>query len=180
MIGIRIVAITACFGGALILPALAADNTPLNVKPGLWEITSDGQSAGAPPIPPAVLAQMTPEQRTKFEAAIQHAMGPQHRVDKRCVTEADIKTGFEQLEKMNKGNCTDKVMSSTSTLRAGRFTCTGPESAAGTYRFEARSPETVVGNVDMTLSNGGKTMETKVATLAHWLGADCGSVKPMN
>lgn len=176
---IRIVSLAVWFSIAAVFPALAADNTPLNVKPGLWEITSDSQSSGAPPIPPEVLAQMSPDQRAKLEAVMQHAMGPQHRVAKRCVTQADIKTGFEKLENMGNGSCTHKVISSTSTLRAGSFTCTGRENTAGTYRFEARNPEMVVGNMDMTLSNSGKIMETKVATSARWLGADCGSVKPM-
>ncbi len=180
MIGIRIVSITVSCSIAAALAAFAADNTPLDVKPGMWEITSDSQSSGAPPIPPDLLAQISPEQRTRVEAALQHAMGPQHHVLKRCVTQADIDRGFEKTENIGNGNCTHKVVSSTSTVRAGSFACIGRENASGTYRFEARDPETVIGNVDMTVSNDGKTMATTVATRAHWLGADCGTVKPMN
>jgi len=40
----------------------AADDTPLKIKPGLWEITSQSQSHGMPSIPPEALAHMTPQQ----------------------------------------------------------------------------------------------------------------------
>ncbi len=178
MLGTRVVSLTLSLGIAVTLPALAADNTPLKVKPGLWEMTSDSERTGAPPIPPEVLAKMSPEQRAKFEAAMQQSTGPRHRVVKHCVTQADIDKGFEEMERMGHGKCTQNVTSSTSTLRAGTFNCAGPENASGTYRFEVRSPESVVGNWDVTMSNGGKTMNMKNALQGKWLGADCGDVKP--
>lgn len=165
------------------LPALAADNTPLKVKPGLWEMTSDSEHSGAPPIPPEALAKMSPEQREKLESAMKGAMAPQHRVDKHCVTQADIDKGFDRMDQMGRGKCTQNVTSSTATLRQGSFTCAGaggPGSSSGTYRFEARNPESVVGTWDMTMSNGGNTMKMKSAMQGKWLGADCGDVKPRN
>ena len=178
MPGIRVVSLTLCLGVAAALPALAADNTPLKVKPGLWEMTSDSERSGAPPIPPEALARMSPEQRAKFEAALQQSMGPKHRVAKHCVTQANIDKGFEKMEHMGGDNCTQTVTSSTSTLRAGSFACTGREAASGTYRFEARNPESVAANWDVTMSNGGKDMKMKSVMQGKWLGSDCGSVKP--
>lgn len=63
MLGMRVVSLTLCVGFIAALPAPAADNTPLKVKPGLWEMTSDSERSGAPPIPPEALAKMSPEQR---------------------------------------------------------------------------------------------------------------------
>jgi hypothetical protein len=178
MLSKRLVLLTYCLGTAAALPALAADNTPLNVKPGLWEMTSDSEHSGTPPIPPEALATLTPEQRAKLEAAMQQSMGPQHRVMKHCVTQADIDKGFGEIEQMGHGKCTQKVASSTSTLRAGTFSCTGAETMSGTYRFEAPSPEAMVAHWDMTMSNGDKSMQMKSVTQGKWLGADCGDLKP--
>jgi hypothetical protein len=94
------------------------------------------------------------------------------------VTQADIDKGFERMEHMSGADCAQNVASSTSTLRAGSFTCSGRENASGTYRFEARSPESVVANWNVTVSNGGNALNTKSTMQGKWLGADCGSVKP--
>ena len=48
----------------------AADKPkPLNLKLGLWEATSLISMSGAPPIPPEMLAKMTPAQRAKSKSA---------------------------------------------------------------------------------------------------------------
>src|SRR5579883_698001 len=86
----RVLWFTLSLGLAAALPALAADNTPLKVKPGLWEMTSDSERSGTPPIPQQMLDKMSPEQRSKFEAAIQQSMGPRHRVMKHCVTQGNV------------------------------------------------------------------------------------------
>jgi len=52
MLGMRVASLGLCLGVASLVPALAADNTPLKVKPGLWEMTSDSERSGMPPIPP--------------------------------------------------------------------------------------------------------------------------------
>lgn len=178
MIRAVIVSIGICFGIATTLPALAADNTPLNVKAGLWEVTSDGSQSGAPPIPPEALARLSPEQRAQFEAAMRQSAGPHHQVSKRCVTQADIAKSFEKMGQMDGGRCTQNVSSSTATLRAGTFSCTGRENASGTYRIEARSRESVIANWNATISNGGKEMKITNTAQGKWLSADCGSVKP--
>ena len=46
----------------------AADRyQPLDVKTGLWEVTTTVSTSGQMPIPPDLLAKLTPEQRAKFE-----------------------------------------------------------------------------------------------------------------
>ncbi len=178
MPSMRTLFIGMCLSAGALSPARAADNPPLDVKPGLWEMTSDSERSGKLPLPPEALARMTPEQRAKLEAAMQGSMGPRHRVVKRCVTQADIDKGFEEMERIGHGRCTQNVASSTPTLREGSFSCAAPQNASGHYRFEARSPEAVVGNWEVTVNGGDNAMNVKVAMHGKWLGSDCGSVKP--
>jgi hypothetical protein len=174
----RILAVAIALGIVAALPARADDNTPLAVKPGLWEMTSDIQHSGAPPIPPEVLAKMSAEQRQKVEQAMQGAMAPQHRVDKHCVSAEDIKNGFDRMERMSRGQCTRKVTTSSATLHEGTFACAGQGgNSSGSYRFEAKSPDSVVASWNMTMSSGANTMTMKSDMQGKWLGADCGGVK---
>ena len=160
------------------LPARADDKTPLAVKPGLWEMTSDMQHTGAPPIPPEVMAKMSPEQRQKMEQAMQGAMAPQHRVDKHCVTAEDIKKGFDRMDQMSHGQCTQKVTTSSTTVHEGTFACSSQGgNSTGSYRFEAKSPQSVVANWNMTMTRGANTMTMKNDMQGKWLAADCGDVK---
>ena len=160
------------------LPARADDNTPLAVKPGLWEMTSDMQHSGAPPIPPEALAKMSPEQRQKLEQAMQGAMAPRHRVDKRCVTAEDIKKGFDRMDRMGHGQCKQNVTTNSTTLHEGTFACSGRDgNSSGSYRFEAKSPDSVVANWSMTMTSGANTMTMKNDMHGKWLAADCGDVK---
>ena len=176
MLSMRVASLVLWLGVGSLVPALAADDTPLKVKPGLWELTSDTERSGAPPIPAEVLAKMSPDQRTKLEAAMKGAMGPQHRVDKRCVSQEQIDRGFAP-EKMS-GHCTQKVMSSSATAREGSFQCSGPNDASGTYRIQASSPESVVADWNMTMTHGGSAMTMKSNMQGKWLSADCGGVAP--
>jgi len=176
MLGKPVLSLALCLGCAAVLPVLAADKVPLNAKPGLWEVTIDTERNGALPIPPEALARLTPEQRQKFEAQMEQSMGPRHRVTRRCVTQEQIDK-LDDMDQMGK-NCRRTVTSSSSTLYAGSFTCSGQANASGTYRFEAKNPTSVTGNMNMTMSNGGKSMATKSTFSGKWVAADCGSVKP--
>ncbi len=160
---------------AAIVPALAADNTPFKVKPGLWEVNAEIERSGVPPIPPEALARLTPEQRAKLD---QQPTGPRHSVYKRCLTQADVDKGFEPMTGMENAKCARTVTADTPTLRAGRLACSGEMTGGGNYRFEAPTPESMVGNWDVTMSRGDRTMTMKGTMQGKWLGSDCGDVKP--
>jgi hypothetical protein len=181
MRGLRIAFIALCVTAGAPLSVMAAD-APLAVKPGLWEITSEGQNSGAPAIPPEVLAQMAPELRAQIEARIKEAMAKQsqRRVDKRCVSQQDIDQGFDKIGKMSRGQCTETVISSSPTRREGRVQCTGAGNTSGTYRLQAPNPETIAGTWDMTMGDAGHPMTMKSNMQGKWLGADCGDLKPGN
>jgi hypothetical protein len=164
-------------GGAF---AAQAEPISLNVRPGLWEMTTTGQATGAPPIPADLLASMPPDRRAKFEAAMAATMARSAAAHtyKQCVTAENLAQGFDLNEK-SKGmhECKPVVVSSTASVMEVREECTGRENVSGTFRFEAASPETMNGTIDMAMSDGVHTMNIKRVIHAKWLGADCGNVK---
>src|SRR5256885_17186130 len=84
--------------GAILLAHAAGPS--LDVKTGLWEITSTGATTGAPPVPPQALAQMTPEQRAKMQSAMQAAISRnnQPHISKSCITQKQPEKGPNMAE----------------------------------------------------------------------------------
>ena len=99
-----------------VMLAHAADPA-LDVKTGLWELTSTGTMSGAPPIPQEALARMTPEQRAKMESAMQEAIGRnnQPHVSKSCITQKQLEKAPNFAEQQNK-SCKQTVVSRTTSL----------------------------------------------------------------
>lgn len=180
MRGVAVIAIGVCLSTGTALIAMAADNPPFNVKPGLWEFTIKGESGGTPSIPPEALSQMTPEQRARMEAMMKGAMAKaaEPHTRQQCVTQQDIDKGFDKFDDKTQGRCTRTVTSRTSTLVEGRVQCTAPNNASGSYRFEAPNPQSVIGRWDMAMGDAGHGMRMKQEMQGKWLSADCGSVKP--
>src|ERR1700761_2127321 len=96
-------------GAAVITAAVAAT---LDVKPGLWEVTSQGEASGMPPIPPQALAQMSPEQRAQAMAAMQGAMKRmnQPNVTRSCITQKMLDRGLD-FQHPNNETCKQTVVS---------------------------------------------------------------------
>ena len=169
------IGITAMSAGLGTL-ALAAT---LDVKTGLWEVTSEGQSSGMPPIPAEALARMTPQQRAQFEASMQQSMAQmnQRQVGRSCVTEKTLQRGMDFSEHQ-RAQCKRTVLTSTSSVMEVREECTGDQQMTGTFRFEAADRQTMHGTIDMTMTDGTHQMTMHRTMQGVWLGADCGSVAP--
>src|SRR5690348_6570180 len=106
----------ALIGGALLTVASVAwGAATLDVKTGLWEMTSVGETSGRPPIPAEVLAKMTPEQRAKIEQQMAAGMAAanQPHVRKECITQKALERG---LNFENRPNCKTTVLNSTPRL----------------------------------------------------------------
>lgn len=181
----RILALCAGLGAgaACVGQSLADETVTLAIKPGLWEMTTQSQNSGTPPIPPEALANMTPDQRQKFEAAMAAHMAKQKEphVYKHCVTEDQLKRGFT-LDKPEK-DCKKTVKSNTGKVLEVHVECTGgdpakPEHTAGDFYFEAVDSATMAGKTDMTISRGAQSMNIKTDMHGKWLAADCGDLKP--
>ena len=167
-----------CVSNILIFPSYAAAAT-LNLKPGLWEMTWSGQTSGAPPIPPDVLAQMPPERRAKLEAAMAanaNRTSAPH-ANKQYITEKGLQRGLNVEENKTESSCQRTVVSNTASFMDMRQDCSGRQKTSGTFHFEAASPETMTGTINMTITDGVRTMTVKRVVNGKWLAADCGNLK---
>lgn len=159
--------------------ALQSDSTmqPLNVKPGLWEVsvTMNGLPA-MPAIPDSVLAQMPADQRAKVEAM----MKGQPTTTKSCVTKDKLEKSeaFRNAPK----SCSYTMVSSTSNKLEMKIECTqNAVKMTGNLVVEAVDSEHIKGSMRMdasgaNTSQGGNAMNVNTTFTEKWLGADCGDV----
>jgi hypothetical protein len=163
---------------ALVAAAAAtamAQVSSLNVKLGLWEITSKSQSSGAPAID---TSKMTPEQRARIEAAMKArgSAGQAPRSRQTCITKEKLaKDGFQ--EESPDPSCKRTIVTRTATVEEMKIECTGERASTSQVRFEASSPDSINGTMKMTMVRSGAPMSIDVAITGKWLGAACGDVK---
>ena len=157
-----------------------AGSITLNVRPGLWEMTTSGETSGTVPIPADVLAWLPPDRRAKVEAAMaanqSHAAKPH--VYKECVTQASLQHGFN-LDEERGHHCQNTVVTANSSTMDVKMQCKETNgTVSGTIHFTAATPEVVNGTVSMSMTDGVHTFNVNRVMNAKWLGADCGNVKP--
>jgi hypothetical protein len=172
-------ALSAC-GTAMAL-AYAADVPQLNVKLGLWEVTTHPQVNGKLPITDEQLQKLAPDQRAKFEAAMQAAIarGAQPRVFKECMTAEKRSHGFNAGSDQSK-NCQVTLVTNTpSEFESHRECATEDGKQSTSVHFRVVSSDHVSGTVNALISHGPKTMTVNSTMEGKWLGADCGSVRDM-
>jgi hypothetical protein len=156
----------------------AADQIqPLDVKLGLWETSWTGQTMGQMPLPPEAMANLTPEQRARLEAAMnaRAAKGPTSGSHKTCLTKEKLtKDAFND----NKQQCTSTVESSSSHKLVVKLDCEqqGVKST-GTFKVEALTSEETKGTIEMVATGSGHTMNINNSFTSKWIGSDCGSIK---
>jgi hypothetical protein len=164
---VAVAALCACFP----LIALSADR--LNVKVGLWEITSKTAISGVPPIPKELKDTMTPEQRARMEADFkaETAKGPIERTDRECITKEDLDHPFSSS---NTENCTQNIVQASATAQEIRLVCTGNQKGTGSFRVTTPTAESMTGDLDLKLGEGKEVMTVKSQLRGRWIGADCG------
>ena len=158
----------------MIAPAAwGADYAPFNVKTGQWEATTTTQSGGTLPIPPDMLAKMSPDQRAKMEAMMKAKNAqPSTRVSRHCVKKEDLNKPL--FENDGERNCKTTLLASSSTVRQVRMDCEENNTKfGGTVRIEAASPENVKITGQMSATNAGGAMTINVNSSAKWVGATC-------
>jgi hypothetical protein len=167
------------------LPLLAGDMVPLNLKPGLWEVTSTHSMTGMPSmpaIPPDTLAKMTPEQRAHVEAMMKSASGaPTTDVNKECVTKEKLEkmTAFDQNKDSGKSNCTHTAIQSTGSRMEMKIRCDSKNkhTSDGTFVIEVLGPESGKGSMhNVITTDTGKTMNMDFSFTFKYLGPACGDV----
>lgn len=165
------------------IAAWAADDIkPLDVKPGLWEITTKmdmgGRAMTMPQIPPETMQRMPPEQRAKLEGMMKGRNSGGGTTTKSCLTKEQIAQG-PNLGDAQK-NCTRNVISSSSSKLVMHLECTQADTkSSGEVTFERIDSEHARGNMTMKVVSGGNPgMDMKVNIESKFLSSDCGDVKP--
>jgi hypothetical protein len=157
----------------------AADKIkPLSLKLGLWEVTSLTSVSGAPPIPPEMLAKMTPQQRAKFDERMKAraAEPPKSHTEKSCVTQEDLDKNKVFGDDDDK-SCTRTVVSSSDTKLEMHVECQeGGIKRTGNFNVEASSPESAKGSMHMAAANSDRAMNVDATFTAKWIAAACGEV----
>ncbi len=163
------------FSAALVTGAVAAT---LDVKPGLWEVSTQGETTGMPPIPPQVLAQMSPQQREQMMAATQGRMD-RPTASRSCITQKMLDRGMT-FDRPDNNQCTKTVTASTPHSLDVKVVCTGEQQqkTIGTMHVDASNRESFAGAFNMVSTYGTNAMTIKRTMRGKWLGSDCGSVKP--
>lgn len=148
---------------------IKGSKVPLNVKVGLWEMTTEVQMTTPPNID---TAGMTPEQKTRMEAAMkmmqQNAAKPH--TTRTCLTKEKLEQGF--MEERGE-SCKHTVLESTTTSYGVKFECGGQRPSSGEWHFVAVTPEMVKGKGTMNIQGGS----SNVTSTGKWIGAACGNVK---
>jgi hypothetical protein len=158
----------------------AADSIArLNIKEGLWEVTSTHSMTGMS-IPPENLAKMPPEERARVEAMMkQNGFGaPLTEVKKECITR-------EKLDKQvaftaNTSKCTRTIVSSTGSKLEMKLRCEreGKENEGdGTFLLEVVSPDMIKGTAKFASISRGRGMNMDFTFDGRYLGSACGDVK---
>jgi hypothetical protein len=172
----------AALAAAVVLPAGAQA-----LKPGLWEVTNkmqsgSGQMESAMAQMQKQMANMPPEQRKMIEEQMAKsgvkmgAAGPAGGMTVQvCMTKEMVER--DQMPSQ-RADC-----KTTSQSRAGNtmklaFACTNPPSS-GEGQITFASPESYAMKMAVNTQVEGKTEKVNMEGSGKWLGANCGSVKPL-
>jgi hypothetical protein len=169
---------------ALLLTLVAGGAHAQRLAPGLWEqsMTMGGAAAGPMAQMQKEMAKMSPEQRKQMEAMMaSQGMGVgmgagQPLTVKMCLTAEQV--ARDEMPQQDK-NCRQ-----TSTQRSGntvrfKFVCEGEPRISGEGEFTSTGNKAHSGRMVMDTQRGGKTERTEMQMAGRWLGADCGTIKPV-
>lgn len=158
----------------LLLTALsAAGAEKLNVKLGLWEMTTVMRMSGMPPLPKELLDKMTPQARAEMQARLkaEAAEEPEPEVSSECITQEDLDKPFQSS---NADECTNTIVRTTRTTQEIRMVCNGKVKGSGVFRVSTPTPETMTGDLDLKAGDGADAFIVKGKVKGRWLGPDCG------
>lgn len=157
---------------SLLVCADAGAATPLNIKPGLWEVVRVTEQSAAAQISQARVDTLTPEQRKELESEFPERVPGRRQVDQTCITPQQLQIGF--LPEDNP-ECLRTPLEQTDTTFAVRMDCLDSRGARKmNLSLTAPGPERVSGVVDGDIRGAsGKVAHFKVSIEARWLKDDC-------
>jgi hypothetical protein len=166
--------------------SLIAGSTLAQGLPGLWEVTQ--KMGGNPEMEKAIadmqkqMAAMPAAERKQMEAmmgskgmSMPGAAGGGATVVKTCVTKEMVERN--QIP-MHQGDCTSSVTGKTGNSSKMKFTCTKPPSSGeGEFTFAGDKAYTM--KMKINSLDQGKPHSMTIDASGKWLGADCGSIRPL-
>lgn len=162
--------------GVLAATAAVAQTPP--IKPGLWEVRSDRRVDGQQMPDLSERMKAMPEaQRKRMEAAMkQRGVDTSGGALRICMTRETLDQGH--WRNGGSANCKTDVTSRSASAWKWHSACTQPPSTSdGEAAFHDAENYTV--SIRSTVTVQGQPRETTMVSKAHWLGADCGDVKPI-
>ena len=169
---------------AMPMIGFSADSSKLNVRLGLWETTTTVVGAGAAAAAgmAEAMESMTPEQKARMAAAMSHMRQEQslpqvHKV-RSCMTAEKMQRDSFFNDKEMGAHCTHTITENDSHATAVSFTCSeNGVTNRGQVRFEATSPTSVKGTMDMQMTIHDRPTNMHSDFQSTWIGADCGTEK---
>jgi len=167
------------------LTAAFAQSAPSpKVEPGLWEISialksQSGKAEAAMKQAQAYISQLAPDQRKAVEdmmASQGVQLGDKTSTMKACISKEDAERGEIPQQA---GDCTQQVLERGARSMKVKFSCTTNPPARGeaVVNFQSSTAYTSTAVVDTEVI--GQPERVNVDQTGRWLGADCGSVKPL-
>jgi len=159
------------------------------VKPGLWENavtmkSSDGRVEAAMAQMRERMASMPPEQRAQMEAMMARQGIGVGGAGKPNTVRSCISPEMAARDEFNPGDgrCKSTGHSRTGKTVRFKFSCTGEDgrsSGQGEGEFTLVSDTQTQGKMWVDTQRDGKTMRMEMESSSRWLGADCGTLKPV-
>lgn len=161
-------------GGALLHAQVI--NAALNVKLGLWEMTSTSETSGMPPVD---TSKMTPEVRARIEAAMKARGGsPSAPIVRRdCLTKEKLANAAFQDPQANDSSCKRTIVTNTPALLEMHIECASPRKVTGDFRVDVLASDNVKVTSKMAAGEGAQVMNVNGTMNGRWLSAACGDVK---
>lgn len=154
----------------------AAPALMLHISTGEWQITNSMKMSGMENMmggmDQAQLAQMPPAQRARIQAMMASMNGAHVTKIKSCVTQKDLDKPFRP-DMGHDVTCNYDVQKITFNDEIVHVTCTGQHQMEGTMHMSAPSPTVMAGHMDMTFTQGGRTMHMVDDITGHWSGSAC-------
>jgi len=154
---------------------LVAQAPALDIKMGLWEITTTSSMGGE--IAGIDTSKLSKEQAAKMQEAMKAMMASHTDTSKTCMTRDKFEKEGLLMNADEKAKCKQTINTNSKSVLDMNLACTGDQARTGHAHFEASSPSAFSGTMKFAQTEGGKTMNVDMQMSGKWLGADCGTVK---
>src|SRR5262249_49554224 len=149
---------------------LSAQAPLLDVKMGLWEMTSVVQMSGD--MPKIDTSKMSPEQKAQVDQMMKSAMGSHTSTEKSCITKEKLEKSSFMMGEHSKDRCKHTVTVNTKTTYEAALACSGEHPMTGKVHFDAMSPTAVKGTITSDATTPQGKMNVNAVMTGKWLGAD--------